>query len=59
MPLSEVSMAYCVIDDDEVSDDDDVGIYIRKVDPNTIEYAVGSADDFSSDFKGKTHSQKL
>ena len=52
-------MAYCVIDDDEVSDDDDVGIYIRKVDPNTIEYAVGSADDFSSDFKGKTHSQKL
>ncbi len=59
MPIAEVSMVHCVIDDNEVSDDEEVGIYIRKVDPNTIEYAVGSADDFTGEFKGKTHSQKL
>lgn len=59
LPIDEVSMLHCIIDDDDVSDDDDVGIYIRKVDPNTIEYAVGTEDDFSRDFNGKIYREKL
>ncbi len=59
LPIEEVSMLHCVLDDEEVSDDDDVGIYIRKVDPNTIEYAVGTDEDFADEFEGKTHRQKL
>ena len=34
---------------DEVSDDDEVMIYIRKTKPDTIEYAVGIADEFTNE----------
>ena len=59
-------MIHCIIDDAEVSDDDDVGVYIRKVTPNKIEYAVGRKEDFDKDeeqfkneFKGRIYEQKL
>ena len=59
MPVAQVSMAHCTIDDDETIDDDDYGIYIRKVSPNEIEYAVGCDEDFSGEFGGKIYRQKL
>lgn len=59
LPVAQVSMAHCIFDDDEVSDDEDVGVYVRKVSPNEIEYAVGRAEDFAGDFGGKIYRQKL
>ena len=66
MTTAQVSMIHCIIDDAEVSDDDDVGVYIRKVTPNKIEYAVGRKEDFDKDeeqfkneFKGRIYEQKL
>ena len=59
MTTAEVSMVHCLIDDGDTSDDDDVGVYVRKVAPNEIEYAVGRAEDFESDFKGKIYNQTL
>lgn len=55
MTTAQVSMIHCVLDDDDTSDDDDVGVYIRKVAPNQIEYAVGSEEDFSGEFGGKIY----
>ena len=59
LPIEQVSMVRCVLDDEDVSEDDDAGVYVRKVDPNTIEYAAGSEDDFKGEFKGKIYRQKL
>ena len=59
MTTAEVSMIHCLLDEDNTSDDDEVGVYIRKVAPNEIEYAVGLADDFVGDYKGKTYRQTL
>lgn len=55
MTTAQVSMIHCVLDEDDTSDDDDVGVYIRKVAPNQIEYAVGSEEDFSGEFGGKIY----
>ena len=58
MSVAQVSMAHCLIDDDDIGNEDD-GIFIRKVSPNEIEYAVGRAEDFAGDFNGKIYRQKL
>ena len=61
-----MQIAHCLLDEADVSDDDDVRVYIRKVAPNAIEYAVGCAEDFKKDaeafraeFSGKIYSQSL
>ncbi|WP_288947066.1 hypothetical protein [uncultured Megasphaera sp.] len=45
---NEVRMVRCQIDEDDVSEDDDAGIYIRKIKPDMIEYAVGTEADFAA-----------
>ena len=59
-------MVRCLLDDEEVNDDEEAGIYIRKVTPNLIEYAVGYKSDFDkeeeifkAEFHGKIHQQSL
>ena len=42
MKAAEVRMVRCMIDPHDVSDDDTIGVYIRKKSPNTIEYTVAS-----------------
>ena len=59
MSTAQVSMIHCRIDDEDISDDEDAGIYIRKVSPNEIDYAVGCEDDFTEEFAGKIYRQKL
>ena len=59
MPAAQVAMIHCLIDDADISDDEDAGIYIRKISPNEIEYAVGTDKDFAGEFKGKVYRQKL
>ncbi len=66
LTASQVSMVHCLLDDDEVNDDEEAGIYIRKVAPNLIEYAVGYKSDFDkeddafkTEFQGKIHQQSL
>lgn len=66
MPIGQVQMVHCLLDEADVSDDDDVRVYIRKVAPNAIEYAVGCEEDFEKDeeafraeFSGKIYSQSL
>lgn len=66
MSASQVSMVRCLLDDEEVNDDEEAGIYIRKVTPNLIEYAVGYKSDFDkeeevfkAEFHGKIHQQSL
>ncbi|MDO5295591.1 MAG: hypothetical protein Q4F00_02965 [bacterium] len=60
LPKRAVSCLFCSLDDDEVSDSPDTAIYIRKVDPNTIEYAVGRPEDFAKpEVQRKTHRQEL
>ena len=59
MPVSQVSMIHCHIDEDAMPDDENAGIYIRKVSPNEIEYAVGCPEDFVEEFTGKIYRQKL
>lgn len=66
MPIAEVQVVRCLIDEADVSDDDDVRVYIRKVAPNAIEYAVRCEEDFEKDaeafraeFSGKIYSQSL
>lgn len=49
MPPEAVKHVNCRIEADDVSDADDTMIYIRKVNPDTIEYAVGTAGDFSQE----------
>lgn len=59
MPAAQVSMIHCRIEEADIDDDEDVGIYIRKVSPNEIEYAVGRPEDFAEEFLGKIYRQKL
>lgn len=47
MPPEAVKHVNCRIEAGDVSDADDTMIYIRKVKPDTIEYAVGTEEDFS------------
>lgn len=47
MPPEAVKHVNCRIEADDVSDADDTMIYIRKVKPDTIEYTVGTEEDFS------------
>lgn len=49
MPPEAVKHVNCRIEEDDVSDADDTMIYIRKVKPDTIEYAVGTEEDFSQE----------
>ena len=52
---NEVAMLKCRIKDEELSDDDNVKVFLRKVNPDTIEYAVGKEEEFKTGngFKGK------
>ena len=60
MKASEVRMVRCIIDDDDVSDDDEVGVYIRKKSPNTIEYTVASEKALGGkNYKGKIYTVRL
>lgn len=57
---SDVSRARCRFDAADCSDSDDVGVYIKKVNPNTVEYAVGQGEDFASgEYQGKTYTKQL
>lgn len=57
---NEVSVIRCKLDKKDLSDEDDVFVYIRKATPDTIEYAVGTAEDFDgADFGGTIYSKKL
>ena len=56
----EVNVVRCSLDKSEVSRDRDISVYIRKVAPDEIEYAVGRAEDFESeDFDGKIYTKKF
>lgn len=66
LSASQVSMVRCLLNDEEVNDDEEAGVYIRKVTPNLIEYAVGYKSDFDkeeeafkAEFHGKVHQQSL
>ena len=59
MSTAQVSMIHCHIDEADMTDDDNAGVYIRKVSPNEIEYAVGRPEDFEEEFTGKVYRQKL
>ena len=56
----EVNSVRLLLDDDELSDDDDVGVYICKESPDRISYATGRESDFASgEFNGKKHDARL
>ena len=60
MKRSEVNSLSCYIDEDDVSEEDDVFVYVRKAAPDKIEYAVGRAEDFADDnFNGKIYSETI
>lgn len=60
MKAAEVRMVRCIIDDDDVSDDDAVGVYIRKKSPNTIEYTVASERSLETKpYEGKIYTVRL
>ena len=59
MPAAQVSMIHCLLDDDDTTDDENCGVYIRKVSPKQIEYAVGRPEDFAEEFAGKVYKQDL
>ena len=53
-------MVRCMIDDADVSDADEVGVYIRKKSPNTIEYTVASEQSLAArDDKGTIYTVRL
>ena len=57
---NEVNRIRCDLDEDDMSDDEDVFVFIRKTKPDTIEYAVGRAEDFIGDVSGKNiYTQKI
>ena len=56
MPTSKVNMVICKIDSVEVSDDENV--FIRKIAPDKIQYAVGTMEDFT-DFQEETFKHKI
>lgn len=56
----EVNGVRLLLDADELSDNDDAGVYICKVAPDRISYAVGRESDFASgEFDGKKHEARL
>ena len=60
MKAAEVRMVRCMIDADDVSDDDTVGVYIRKKSPNTIEYTVASEKSLGAKtYKGTIYTVRL
>ena len=60
MRSAEVRMIRCIIDDDDVSDDDQVGVYIRKKSHNTIEYTVASEESLlENNYSGKIYTVRL
>ena len=60
MKAAEVRMVRCMIDANDVSDDDMVGIYIRKRSPNTIEYTVASEEGLAAkSYKGTVYTVRL
>ncbi|MBF1704949.1 MAG: hypothetical protein HXO79_08145, partial [Selenomonas sp.] len=60
MKAAEVRMVRCMIDDSDVSDDDDVGVYIRKKSPNTIEYTVAAEKALmAKNYKGTIYTVRL
>ena len=59
MSTAQVSMIHCRIDEADMIDDEKAGVYIRKVSPNEIEYAVGRPEDFIEEFAGKVYRKKL
>ena len=60
MKAAEVRMVRCMIDADDVSDDDTVGVYIRKKSPNTIEYTVASEKSLGAkSYKGTIYTVRL
>lgn len=63
MSRNDVNIVRCRLSDVDIEpymDDDDAHIFIRKVKPDTIEYAAGKDSDFSADnFKGKTYIQTI
>lgn len=42
LPDSEVPRVSCYLDEDEVTDDENVNVFVRKKDVETLQYAVGS-----------------
>lgn len=66
LPDSEVPRVSCYLDEDEVTDDEDVNVFVRKKDVETLQYAVGSLNQ-SEDGKdlfmplhaGRIHECKL
>lgn len=56
---SEVKTLHCRIKPKEVKDDDNVKIFVRKVAPDKIEYAVGKKEDFAKGFTGTPYTKML
>lgn len=54
----DVKMVRCHIKADECADDDETMIFIRKVAPGKIEYAVGTASEFN-DFDAKNFNKEI
>ena len=60
MKAAEVRMVRCMLNSDDVSDDDTVGVYIRKRSPNMIEYTVASEGNLAEqDYKGMIYTVRL
>lgn len=60
MKAAEVRMVRCMIDPHDVSDDDTIGVYIRKKSPNTIEYTVASEKSLGAKtYKGTIYTVRL
>ena len=57
---NEVRKMKLRLDADELSDDDDMGVYICKLTPDTIAYATGREEDFrAGNYGGKKHEVRL
>ena len=57
---ADVARVRCRFDAADVSEDEKIGVYIRKVKPDTVEYAVGREEDFAAGkAQGKTYTKQL
>ena len=60
MKADEVRMVRCIIDSGDVSDDDEIGVYVRKISPNAIEYTIANATAINApEYSGKIYKQLL
>lgn len=41
----DIPRCACYLDENEISEDENIGVYIRKIDPETLEYAVGKVEN--------------